>query len=134
MTEQILTAKRVNEIFVDCLFRDGEFTNPHVTGEGVMIKAGFHPERLASHKAEIRAMLFELPEKFRASIGGGLSFLAGCETEDGTQWGEQRDLDQLLTLGVATEQAMIPSPRDMWPIFPGGMPFFAVLDNTAPKP
>ena len=133
MTEQTLTAKRVNEIFVDCLFHDGEFTNPHVTGEGVMLKAGFHPERLASHKAEIRAMLFELPEKFRTSKGGGLSFLAGCETKDGAQWGEHRDLDQLLALGVATEQAMFLVPRDLWPICPGGMPFFAVLDDTAPE-
>jgi hypothetical protein len=121
-----LTAKRVEEIILDCLFREGEPTESRVEVEVVMARLGFHPERVESHREEIREMLAELPESFREEVGGGWSFLQACETKDGKHWGEHSNIDQLLALGIATGQAKILMPRDMWGIFPGGMPYFAI--------
>lgn len=121
-----LTASRVEEIFMDCLFRYGEPTETHIVGEGVMTKAGFHPERLAGHKDEIRSMLHQLSDDFLEDKGGGMSFLNACVTRDGDQWGEHCNIDQLLALGAATGQAKVLMPREMWSMFPGGMPYFSV--------
>jgi hypothetical protein len=46
-----------------------------VVVEGIHQTYGFHPERLAAHRDEVYAMLNELPDNFRASVGGGASIL-----------------------------------------------------------
>jgi hypothetical protein len=100
----------------------------HVVGEAVMMKTGFHPGRLAEHKTEIMSMLLDLPSAFRRSDGGEWSFLNACMTRNDVQWGEQRNVDQLLALGTATEQVSIVMPRELWSALPGGMPYFVVND------
>lgn len=125
-----LTAENVESVFVDCLFRDGEDKSKAQIVDGIVHKFGFHPERLEAHKADIAELLNELPNEFQATNGGGWSFLSACVTKNGDQWGEHRNIEQLLALGIATEQAKILFPREMWSAFPGGMPYFAV--NTVP--
>ena len=122
-----LTPSRVQEILVECLFKEGEPTENHVVGEGVMFSAGLHPERLAAHKEEILSLLHQLPDDFREDKGGGWSFLQACMTRDGRQWGEHRNIDELLVLGTATGQAKILSLRETWGLLPGGMPYFSVV-------
>lgn len=123
----ILTADRVNAIFTDCLFRDGEPTDPHVEAEGIVNSFGFHPDRLSSHKAEIGAMLRELPDPFHADKGGGWTFLNACNDRHGRLWtGLHQTMEQLFVLGIATEQASYVMPREMWSILPGGMPYIVV--------
>ncbi len=82
----VLNPEWVNAVFMDCLFRDGEDTSRHVKAEGIVGDVGFHPERLESHKAEIVAMLDELPDQFKESSGGGWSFLNACMDRHGNQW------------------------------------------------
>ena len=125
-----LTCKNVNETVAECLFRQGEDTSQAVYAEGVLVKFGFHPERLLLRSKDIGLMLSDLPENFRSDKGGGWSFLNACMTQDGEQWGEHRDIDALLALGIATNQASILMPRELWPALPGGMPYFSVT----PKP
>ena len=122
-----LTSARVEEILIDCLFREGEPTEPRILGDGVMRSAGFHPERLESHKPEILALLHELSDDFWEGKGGGMSFLNACVDRHDNQWGEHINIDQLLMLGTATGQAKILMPRAMWGMFPGGMPYFSVV-------
>lgn len=121
-----LTAENVEAIFRDCLFREGEDTSTAIVAEGIMRNFGFHPERLASHKAELAELLLELPEQFRADGGGGWSFLQACETKHGGQWGEHANMEQLFVLGIASEQAKYLTPRHLWRAFPGGMPYIIV--------
>ena len=90
-----------------------------------MMKCGFHPQRLESHKAEIKQLLAQLPHQFNE--GGGWTFLNACVTEAGDQWGEHRNIDQLLMLGVASKLAEYCMPREFWPVLPGGMPYFKVV-------
>lgn len=120
-----LTSENVESVFRACLFRDGEDTSQAKIVEGVVNKFGFHPERVAAHKTEIAEMLNGLPDEFRADKGGGWSFLNACMTKSGDQWGEHRNIEQLLALGIASGQAKMLLPREMWQ--PGGMPYFSVV-------
>lgn len=119
--------QKVEEIFRDCLFRDGEDTTTHVRAEGISMTVGFNLERLESHRAEIESMLSELPEEFFESGGGGWSFLNACNDRHGNQWtGLQLRMDQLFQLGIAIGRVKYLLPREVWSVLPGGMPHLVV--------
>lgn len=131
----VLTADRVEQIFLDCLFRDDENTDAPVIAQGILNNFGFHAERLAGHREEIGAMLRELPTEFQQDGGGGMSFLNACMDRHGNQWtGLHQTQDHLFSLGVATGQAKALFPRDMWSILPGGMPYYVVPSADASAP
>lgn len=122
-----LSAGRVEHIFQDCLFNEGEDTTDHVKAPGITTNVGFHPGRLVGHKAAIEEMLDELPESFKKTGGGGMSFLGACEDKDGNQWtGQHRIMEQLFQLGVAVGKAQLLVPREKWGGLPGGMPYYLV--------
>ena len=128
MNKQIvLTAEQVNAIFMDSLFREGEDTSNHIKAEGIINSVGFHPERLQYHKIEIEAMLDELPENFKKSGGGGWSFLNACNDKHGNQWtGLHQHMEQLFQLGIGIGKVKYLTPRDMWSVLPGGMPYIVI--------
>jgi hypothetical protein len=129
-TAQLLSTKRVESIFMDCLFRDGEDTSNHVKAEGITTSVGFHPERLKSHEEEIVEMLGELPDTFKKSGGGGMSFLNACYDKHENQWTSyHRTMEQLFQLGIASGKVELLMPRAMWGALPGGMPYYVVLDQ-----
>ncbi|MBI3251383.1 MAG: hypothetical protein HYZ62_00555 [Candidatus Andersenbacteria bacterium] len=124
-----LDPKRVETIFMDCLFNEGEDTRTHIRAEGVTTTVGFHPGRLESHRVEIGAMLDELPDGFKASQGGGQSFLQACEDRHGHQWtGFHQRMEQLFQLGIAIGKVKLKVPRQHWHTLPGGMPYYVVAD------
>jgi len=127
----MLTAESVQEVFFECMFKDGEDTSQAVLVEGIVSKFGFHPGRLAENKEAIHSLLMELPPNFRESDGGGWSFLQACITQTGVQWGEHRNVEQLIALGLASKEVAYLMPREMWSAMPGGMPYFVVKDKTA---
>lgn len=125
--DTVLSADRVSQIFLDCLYKDGEDTSSHVKAEGITSTVGFNPDRLNSHKAEIEAMLGELPDEFKKSGGGGMSFLNACNDKHGNQWtGLHRTMEQLFQLGIAIGKVECQLPREMWQALPGGMPYYVV--------
>ncbi|MDP2665599.1 MAG: hypothetical protein Q8P23_03110 [bacterium] len=126
-TQTVLDPERVNAIFMDCLFKDGEDTSKHIKAEGITKNVGFHPERLESHKTEIEAMLDELPDEFKKSGGGGWSFLNACNDKHGNQWtGFHQRMEQLFQLGIGISKVQYQMPREMWSVLPGGMPYLVV--------
>lgn len=130
-----LTHENVESVFVDCLFRneelpdgtlpkEGEFTK----GEGVVLRIGFHTERLQSHKQDVVDMLNCLKGTFKQSKGGGWSFLQMCEDKDGNQWtGEHRQMDKLVCLGAALDLVTL-TPAEMNAFLPGRMPYICIKD------
>jgi hypothetical protein len=72
-------------------------------------------------------MLGELDEKFFGDTGGG--FLELCQTKDGHQWGEHRDMEALCVLAIAASLGQWCAPRELWSVLPGGMPY--VVFNLA---
>lgn len=128
-----LTAQAVHALMTGCLFRDGEPTDAAIKVEGIMTGYRFHPDRILQHTMDIAALLAELPEGFQADKGGGWTFLNACDDRHGEQWtGEHHDMESLFCLGIAAGLAKWMMPRDMWSVFPGGMPYVQVLSPKTP--
>lgn len=124
----MINSERVNEIFLDCLFRDEEDMSYKVIAEGITISIGFHPERLKGHENEIISMLNDLPDKYKNASDGGCSFLSMCNDKFGWKWTSlQQRMEQLYLLGIGIGKIECLLPRDMWESLPGGMPFFVVV-------
>jgi hypothetical protein len=122
-------SQRVTEIFEDCLTSDPESVTA-LKIEGIIHNAVFDRAKLADYHTEIGELLSELPEPFQPADqggGGGWSFLNACDDKHGNQWtGFHLVMEQLFLLGIATGQASVPMPRDLWSILPGGMPYVSV--------
>lgn len=123
-----LTAENVHKAFIDLLFKEGESTEKYILGEGCNLKVGFNPERLKSKESDISKMLDQLPDEFKKSGGGGMSFLNMCNDKEGNQWCDiHRTMDELLTMGIASQKVSFLAPREMWSVLPGGLPYVVVL-------
>jgi len=123
-----LTAKNVTDVFMDCLFRDGEDISNPAIAEGITSKFGFHKERLKSYADDIASMLSQLPKEFILSKGGGMSFLNACNNSKGEQWTDLHEtMEQLFTIGLASGKVQCLMPRDIWAVLPGGMPYYVVV-------
>lgn len=128
MDQNALTAEKVVAVFNDCMFKDGEDTTNHVNAEGITCTVGFNPQRLESHRKDIEAMLAGLPDDFKVSGGGGMSFLNACFDRNGNQWtGMHQTMEQLFQLGIAIGKVKPCLPREMWSALPGGMPYYYVV-------
>jgi len=135
----LLTAEKVEELVRYCLFTEeelaaipkGNVPSDANIARGVRTHMGFNPRRIKEKKEEIRALLMELPHQFRESVGGGWSFLNACNDKDGNQWGEHRDIDALMCLGLGVGLVRLQLPRDVWGLLPGGLPYFVVIDRCA---
>ncbi len=121
-----LTAQIVHDTFLECLFKDGESTDNYKLGEAVLIKVGFNPKRLKEKEPLIDKLLKELPTDIHKNIGGGISFLNMCVDINDNQWGEHKNIDELVALGIATGKLSFLTPRKMWNLLPGGMPYLVL--------
>lgn len=126
-----LTSANVNAVLRDCLFKGEEVPDmnnppPHVPVNGIMMNLAFHPERLESHREDVRSMLAQLDDAFMHDKGGGMSLLNMCVTKDGEQYGEHRDADALYMLANGLGLAKFTMPREMWSILPGAVPYITV--------
>jgi len=125
---------KVHELVKKCLYKDEEIfggkpPEGHILVEGIVNKFAFHPGRIATHKEEIRALLNEMPDDFHKHKGGGMSFLNLCMDKHGVHWAEHPTMGSLVCLGIAAGMASYCTPRDMWNMFPGGMPYIT-FDTT----
>ncbi len=128
-----LNASNVEEVLVKCLFTDDEDTSNPVIARGIVQTYGFHPGRLEEEKQGIIEMLSQLPDQFMMDVpggGGGWSFLQACQNKDGNQWADlHATMEKLVVLGIAVRRVKFLMPREMWAMFPGGMPYFAVFNT-----
>jgi hypothetical protein len=129
-----LTGDNVRKIFLNCLFDEG-YTDKEVEERGkivksVMVNVGFDSAKVDKNKEHIIELLEQLPDNFRkSSESGGWSFLEACMDKDNHQWGEHRSIDELLALGLAIDKIEFLTPREVWCILPGEMPYFVYLDK-----
>ena len=132
-----LSADALQQIMLDVLYTDEEIqaNNGVVPGdyvhvEGIVNNYGFHPGRLESHRDEVKAMLEDLPENFRASVGGGWSFLQMCVDKEEHQWtGMHKSMEELCCLAIGLGLGQWALPREYWELLYGGMPYFTYLDK-----
>ncbi len=126
-----LTTKNVETIFLNSMFSDNEIVDGIIPDdaikvEGITMNVGFKSTNLEAYRDDVKNMLLELPEPFFKETGGGWSFLNAIETKDGEQWAEHRNLEQLVLLGIGLGYVTFLMPRNMWVMFPGGMPYFQI--------
>lgn len=122
-----LTAAAVAKLFEACEFKDSDLPRKRIVVEGIIAKRAMHRGRLQAHQAEIMALLAELPEQFRRTVGGGWSFLNACEDRRGNQWtGMQSIMEQLVMLGLGIGKVEFMLPRERWGVFPGRVPYFMI--------
>lgn len=129
-----LTAANVEVALRDCLFTDDiseeERMAKTVKVEGILHDFGFDPVKLAKNKEDILSMLLQLPDEFMQSKGGGWTFLNACYRQDQVQWtGLHLIMEYLFVLGMAIGKVRLCVPREVWNWFPGGMPYYVVLDG-----
>lgn len=138
-----LTAENVRNVIIDCLWTKEEvdgiseeiLTNASIEAEGITRTFYFNPEKIQLHKKDIRDFCESLPEEFmQNSDAGGHSFLNACMTRDGKQWGEQRSVENLLCLGLASgDIVFLIKERKLWQLLPGGVPYFYVTQEYKAK-
>lgn len=122
-----VTASNMSEltrnVFMDCLFKEGEDTTNHVKVEGITSMFGLHPQRLEEKRELVTALLAELPEEFKE----GYTLLNFCTTKDGEQWtGEHRVCEQLIVMAIGLNLMEYCMPREMWAVLPGGVPYIMI--------
>lgn len=129
-----LSAEAVDIVMKSVLYKDDEITPGEIPDEAIIVRGlvrsfGFHPGRVTGAKASIDAMLAELPDSFWLTRGGGMTFLNGCMDRHDLQWGEQRNVEALVCLGIAAGSASW-IMRDMASALPGGVPYFEIHPET----
>lgn len=131
LKENLSLNEQVNKVFHNCLFQSNEVINGKpivepIKVEGIISNYGFHPERISQSKKTIVDMLSNFSDDFYTDGGGGMSFLNFCMTKDDHQWAEHRTMEMLVVLGIAIDKVKYALPRDMWGVFPGGMPYIII--------
>lgn len=126
-----IIADKVHEALKDSLYRDDEITDRDIPSdavrvEGILNSFAFNPARLEAHRTEVAGWLASLPRSFRENEGGGMSFLNACYDDTDQHWGEHRSMDALFVLGCGLGLAKCVLPREMWKVFPGGMPYYSI--------
>ena len=128
-----ISPELIEEIIRECLFNEDEIEAEKpkdglvmVVGKGILGNFGFHSERLQARREEVSQMLDLIPDQFHEGKGRGWSFLNMCMDKNDRQWGEHRDMDHLICLGVALGLMKVCEfpPRE---ICPGGMPYIQIL-------
>lgn len=131
-----LTVPNVETLLKECMFRPEELI-PGKEGleqcpvgallvSAVMRKVALHPGRVEENREKIVELLKQLPERFDIKVGGGFTFLMACMRRDGIQWGEHIHIEMLISLGMAAKHLRFVMPRDLWMVFPGGVPYFQI--------
>ena len=129
-------AGKIETIFLDCLYKPEEIDNGKTPQDAILVQGivrdfGFHPQRLQSHKEEVRLLLTEMPKEFHRQGGGGWTFLNLCMDKNGNQWGEHLNMEQLVVLAIGCGLGKYQLPKDLWVSLPGGMPY-VVFDVEQP--
>lgn len=88
----------------------------------------FDKQRLETLKPTIASVLEELPDNFHHSRGGtGATVLDMGMRRDGSLWEvDTVTVDGLIALILGTGLGKFCGNRDLWPIFPGGVPFLLI--------
>lgn len=119
----------VTQAFHDCLFgpeikSEANLPPDAVQVDGIMSNFALNKAKLESHRKEIESLLPLIPNEFKVSGGGGMSFLNLCYDVNNHQWTSfHLVMEQLLVLAIGLGLATILLPRPFWSALPGGMPY-----------
>jgi hypothetical protein len=119
-----INSQEVEVAFLSCLCGNSE---DGIEIAGVANKYRLHRERLECTRALVSSWLTLLPPQFHKATGGGWSFLNACDEADGTQWtGFHQRMEELFVLGLGLGLVQECTPREMWSLLPGGVPYYVI--------
>lgn len=122
-----INAKEVEQMFKESLMDEGYKEGDDVIlVEGVHANVGFSPKNLEKYEEKVVEFLNDLDEKFFEGTGDGYSFLHVPFDKEGHQWGEQRDGDRLMMLGIALGYVEYLMPKMFWGMLPGSVPYYVI--------
>jgi hypothetical protein len=126
----MLTAKRIDTILYDCVFRNDEIINGKPVDETKLVtvpaihrRFGLHKTRLESYREEIKSYVQQLPMQFHKGTGDGWSFMNLTMDKYYNGWGEQIHAETLYALAAGLGMAKFTMPREMWDVLPGSVPY-----------
>lgn len=123
----MLTADNVSTLFLACMADVETNDDDYMIVEGITASFALNRAAINERAEEITEMLKQLPDDFHEGKGGGMSFLNMCLDRDGNQWtGMHLRMQELVVLGLATNEVSLPLPRLFWDALPGGMPYIVV--------
>lgn len=128
-----LTAKNVEKVFLDCFLKEGYTDETKVIPvNSVTGNFGFDPDKIEKYSEDIHDMISQLHPNFDEKNQGYTFMNLPFKGENNEQWGEQRNGDQLMALGLASGWMKLTlEDKLMWEILPGGVPYVYRLDNRA---
>ena len=128
-----LTAKNVEKVFLDCFLKEGYTDETKVIlVNSVTGNFGFDPDKIEKYSEDIHDMISQLSSNFDEKNQGYTFMNLPFKGENNEQWGEQRNGDQLMALGLASGWMKLTlEDKLMWAALPGGVPYVYRLDNRA---
>lgn len=128
-----LTAANVEKVFLDCFLKEGYTDETKVIPvNSVTGNFGFDPDKIEKYSEDIHDMISQLHPNFDEKNQGYTFMNLPFKGENDEQWGEQRNGDQLMALGLASGWMKLTlEDRLMWAALPGGVPYVYRLDNRA---
>lgn len=134
-----LSIEAVTELMESCLLHEKELPKERegatfdawlkdnrITVRGIVHSFAFNKEFIEKHRDEIFNLIHQLPNSFK----DGMSFLNMCMNQNGEQWGEHPNAEELACLGIAAGVMIECSPFEMRPMLPGGMPYYQIRRKT----
>jgi len=128
-----LTAKNVEKVFLDCFLKEGYTDETKVIPvNSVTGNFGFDPDKIEKYSEDIHDMISQLHPNFDEKNQGYTFMNLPFKGENNEQWGEQRNGDQLMALGLASGWMKLTLEDKLtWAALPGGVPYVYRLDNRA---
>lgn len=128
-----LTAKNVEKVFLDCFLKEGYTDETKVIPvNSVTGNFGFDPDKIEKYSEDIHDMIGQLSSNFDEKNQGYTFMNLPFKGENNEQWGEQRNGDQLMALGLASGWMKLTlEDKLIWAALPGGVPYVYRLDNRA---
>lgn len=122
--------KKVEEIFIDCLYENDVLLDKCNIIEGIKMKVAFDPKKVEENKEEINLLLDNIHGKFKE----GWTFLNLCLDKNGNFWtGNHITMEKLLLLGLAIGRIKYCCSKDMWDILPSKMPYIFIMERENGK-
>jgi hypothetical protein len=119
----LIDEARVEELFLSCLTGGDNY----IRLEGILADFGLDKTVLEANREEITDLVKKLPGPFRASEGGGWTFLKAHCDYNGVVWTEKpAHVEQIMLLGMGIGLIEYCLPRDMWNLLPQSVPYFRI--------
>lgn len=101
-----LTSEKLDEIRVDCMFKNKDEIDPNAPAirvDGPIHSVILLASGLEKHHEEIHEMLLELPDSYRQGYGGGSSLIEAFHDRHGNVWAPHiMYIEELILIGIAS--------------------------------